>query len=258
MKFGICLLSVIPVRSEPSDKSEIGTQLLFGDLVVVNDSWNNWLNIRIVYDNYEGWIDQKQIVEISESEFFRLSNATPQFTKDLVEIVQIKTGQLIPVLFGSTIRGISDNRFQINEIQFTFGGQLSMPGETPKINSILEDVMLFFNAPYLWGGKIPFGIDCSGLTQTVFKVNGVELLRDAAQQASQGETISLIDEAVAGDLVFFDNEEELIVHVGLLTEKNKVIHASGKVRIDTIDHHGIYNSDLQKYTHKLRLIKRLV
>lgn len=258
MKFGICLLSVIPVRIEPSDKSEITTQILFGELVVINESRNNWLRIRIVYDNYEGWIDQKQIVEINEKEFYRLSNAPVHYTKDLVEVVQNRAGSLIPILYGSTIRTIDNHTFQVNNEHFIYDGQLTETPTIPNSKSIIEDSMLFFNAPYLWGGKSPFGIDCSGFTQTIFKANGIELLRDAAQQASQGETISLIDEAEAGDLVFFDNEEGLIVHVGLLIEGKKLIHASGRVRIDTIDHQGIYNKELQKYTHKLRLIKRLI
>ena len=258
MKFGACLLSVVPVRSEPSDKTEMTTQLLFGDLVVVNESWNNWLKIRIVYDNYEGWIDHKQVVEISNDEFSKLSKAPSQYTKDLVEVFQGESGKLIPVLFGSTIRNLTSNGFKIGDQHFIFEGQLSQPALIPSINSIIEDAMILLNAPYLWGGKTPFGIDCSGFTQTVFKVNGVELLRDAAQQASQGEAISLVDEAEPGDLAFFDNEEEKIVHVGIIFEKNKIIHASGRVRIDMIDHQGIYNKELQKYTHRLRLIKRLI
>lgn len=258
MKFGACLLSVVPVRSEPSDKAEMTTQLLFGDLVVVNESWNNWLKIRIIYDNYEGWIDHKQVVEISSDEFLKLSKAPSQFTKDLVEVLQGEAGKLIPVLFGSTVSNLTSNGFQIGEQHFLFEGQLSQPAVIPSINSIIEDAMLLLNAPYLWGGKTPFGIDCSGFTQTVFKVNGVELLRDAAQQASQGEAIGLVDEAEPGDLAFFDNEEEKIVHVGIIFEKYKIIHASGKVRIDMIDHQGIFNKDLQKYSHKLRLIKRLI
>lgn len=258
MKFGICLLSVIPVRSEPSDKVEITTQLQFGELVVINENRSNWIKIRNVYDNYEGWVDQKQIIEITENEFHLLNQAPVQYTKDLVEVVHSESGELIPVLFGSTIRNSRDNKFQINDMKFSFGGQLSILGTNPNPNSIIEDAMLLLNAPYLWGGKTPFGIDCSGLTQLVFKVNGIELLRDAAQQATQGETISLIDEAELSDLVFFDNEEGKIVHVGLLIEKNKIIHASGKVRIDSIDHHGIYNQELRKYTHNLRLINRLV
>lgn len=258
MKFGVCLLSVIPVRSEPSDKAEITTQLQFGELVVINENRSNWIKIRNIYDNYEGWVDQKQISEITENEFHLLNKASVQYTKDLVEVVQSESGQLIPVLFGSTMRNVKDLKFQINSMHFSYEGQLSLPDANPKVTAIMEDAMLFLHAPYLWGGKTPFGIDCSGLTQVVFKVNGIELLRDAAQQATQGETISLIDEADPGDLVFFDNEEGKIVHVGFLIEKNKIIHASGKVRIDSIDHQGIYNDDMQKYTHKLRLIKRLI
>ena len=203
MKFGVCLLSVIPVRSEPSDKAEITTQLQFGELVVINENRSNWIKIRNIYDNYEGWVDQKQISEITENEFHRLNQVPAQYTKDLVEVVQSESGQLIPVLFGSTLRNFKDSKFQMGEMQFSFSGQLTLPGKQPKITSIIEDAMLLFNAPYLWGGKTPFGIDCSGLTQTVFKVNGIELLRDAAQQATQGETISLIDEAESGDLGFF-------------------------------------------------------
>lgn len=258
MKFGACLLSVVPVRSEPSDKAEMTTQLMFGDLVAVIESWNNWLKIRIVYDNYEGWIDHKQVVEINGDEFLKLSKAPSQFTKDLVEVFQGESGRLIPVLFGSTVRNLTPDGFHIADHHFMFEGHLSELVMKPSINSIIEDAMLLLNAPYMWGGKTPFGIDCSGFTQTVFKVNGVELLRDAAQQASQGESISLVDEAEPGDLAFFDNEEEKIVHVGIICEKHKIIHASGKVRIDMIDHQGIYNKGLQKYTHRLRLIKRLI
>jgi len=213
MKFGVCLLSVIPVRSEPSDKAEITTQLLFGELIVINETHNSWMRIRNVYDNYEGWVDQKQISQIIENEFYRLNKAPVQYSKDLVEVVHGESGYLAPVLFGSTIRDLVDGKFQIDRKQFSFNGHLSAPGERPKINSIIEDSLLFLNAPYLWGGKSPFGIDCSGLTQIVFKANGIELLRDAAQQSTQGETISLIDEAEPGDLAFFDNDEGKIVHV---------------------------------------------
>jgi hypothetical protein len=258
MMFGVCFLSVIPVRREPSDKAEMSTQLLFGELVVINEIRNNWMKIRIVYDNYEGWVDYKQIHKVSEDEFHLLSRGTDQYVKGLVDVLHGEAGQLIPVLFGSTMRNVIDGKFNLGGLQFSFEGQLSLHGRNPKINSVIEDSLIFLNAPYLWGGKTPFGIDCSGLIQIVFKVNGIELLRDAAQQATQGETISLLDEAEPGDLVFFDNEEEKIIHVGLFIEKDKLIHASGKVRIDTVDHEGIYNQELKKYTHHLRLIKRLI
>jgi cell wall-associated NlpC family hydrolase len=117
---------------------------------------------------------------------------------------------------------------------------------------------MYLNAPYLWGGVTPFGIDCSGFTQMVYKLNGYKLKRDASQQATQGEALSFIEESEAGDLAFFDNEEGKIIHVGIIMSDNYIIHASGKVRIDRIDHLGIYNVDTERHTHKLRVIKKIV
>ncbi len=259
MEFGICLLSVIPVRAEPLDLSEMVTQLLFGELVVINERKKNWLHIRVVYDNYEGWTDEKQIQILDEKEFNRLNNEIPRYTLDLVEIVQDNSNNgLIPVLIGSTIRNIDNEHFCIGSTDYSYNGQLTSPERQIEINFLLENAMLFLHSPYLWGGKTPFGIDCSGYTQTVYKISGVKLLRDALQQATQGETVSLLDEAGPGDLLFFDNEEGEIVHVGILLENQKIIHASGKVRIDSIDHQGIYNNELKKYTHNLRLIKKII
>ena len=121
-----------------------------------------------------------------------------------------------------------------------------------------QTAFMYLNAPYLWGGKSPFGIDCSGFTQMVYKLNGYSLLRDASQQATQGVPLSFIEESEAGDLAFFDNEEGKIIHVGLIMDDNYIIHASGKVRIDRLDHLGIYNAELNKHTHKLRVIKKII
>jgi cell wall-associated NlpC family hydrolase len=125
-------------------------------------------------------------------------------------------------------------------------------------SSLIETAFMYVNAPYLWGGKTPFGIDCSGFTQMVYKLNGYALLRDASQQATQGVPLSFIEESEAGDLAFFDNEEGKIIHVGIIMDDNYIIHASGKVRVDRLDHLGIYNAELNKHTHKLRVIKKII
>ena len=117
---------------------------------------------------------------------------------------------------------------------------------------------LFLNAPYLWGGKTPLGIDCSGFTQLVYKINGVKLKRDASDQALQGQTLSFIEESEPGDLAFFDDSEGNITHVGLLLENHRIIHASGMVRIDKIDQSGIFNIETQSHSHKLRFIKKMI
>ena len=122
---------------------------------------------------------------------------------------------------------------------------------------IVNTAIMFLNVPYLWGGKTPFGIDCSGLTQMVYKINGYKLLRDASQQASQGEVLSFIEESEPGDLAFFDDDQGNITHVGIILANNYIIHASGKVRIDRLDQSGIYNSEIKKHTHKLRVIKKI-
>ena len=259
MEFGICNLSIVPVRSEHTDKSEMLTQILFGELVVLSEKIKNWIKIRLVYDNYEGWIDEKQFLPISEDTFSSINNINPNITLDLVQILtNTSLNKMIPVVLGSSLPGLENQSFLIENYNYTYEAPVTT--DEHKITSIelIENALMYLNAPYLWGGRSPFGIDCSGFTQMSFKICGIKLLRNASQQAEQGEDVSFIDEAEQGDLVFFDDEEGNIIHVGILLSEKKIIHSSGRVRIDSIDHQGIYNNELKKYTHKLRLIKKII
>jgi cell wall-associated NlpC family hydrolase len=148
------------------------------------------------------------------------------------------------------------NHADINSTNYDFEG-LRVSGVKPKDN-LVKTAYQYLNSPYLWGGKTPFGIDCSGFTQMVYKLNGYKLLRDASQQSTQGEVLSFIEESEPGDLAFFDNEEGKIIHVGIMLENNYIIHASGKVRIDRLDHLGIYNAEINRHTHRLRVIKKII
>tara|TARA_R100001480_G_scaffold124070_2_gene122503 strand:- start:76 stop:594 length:519 start_codon:yes stop_codon:yes gene_type:complete len=170
-------------------------------------------------------------------------------SSDLVDFITTSEKQLLSICIGSNLKGCS-------LLEHSFEGKF-ISEKFPK-EHIIETALIYLNTPYLWGGKTPFGIDCSGFTQMVYKLNGYKLKRDASEQATQGEALSFIEESEPGDLAFFDNNEGAITHVGIIMKDNYIIHAHGKVRIDRIDHSGIFNYDVRAHTHKLRVIKRII
>ncbi|WP_299886580.1 C40 family peptidase [uncultured Lacinutrix sp.] len=249
MQYGICNLSIVPLRLETTDTSEMVSQVLYGDVFKVLEQRKSWSKIRLAFDKYEGWIDNKQYIELSLDEYKILEGEQPKLSTDLIEFVQDKNQQLYSIPLGASLNGLS-------LLEHHFDGGFSNKKKAK--NEIIETAFNYLNAPYLWGGKTPFGIDCSGFTQMVYKLNGYNLLRDASQQATQGDALSFIEESEPGDLAFFDNSEGQIVHVGIIMKDNYIIHAHGKVRIDRLDHSGIYNVDKRIHTHKLRVIKKII
>jgi hypothetical protein len=249
MQYGICNLSIVPLRIEPSDSTELVSQVLYGEIFKVLEQRKSWSKIRLAYDKYEGWIDNKQYLEISEDDYKVIKNQEHKLSLDLIEYVQDKDNKLYTIPIGSSLNGL-------DVLNHSFDGN-SINSKKLKAN-LITTAFTYLNAPYLWGGKTPFGIDCSGFTQMVYKLNGYQLLRDASQQATQGQALSFIEESEPGDLAFFDNQDGQIVHVGIIMEDNYIIHAHGKVRIDRLDHSGIYNADKRIHTHKLRVIKKII
>ena len=269
MTYGISLHSIVPMRREPAHTSEMTSQLLFGELYRVLESTEKWLRISMSFDQYEGWISSAQATLIEEDEFIRMSHADTAYTLDLVQLLANEAKKIVlPVVIGSSLPGLEAQYFEINGEQYAFEGQVadsdilesaSTPQERMDArNSMLQDALVYLNAPYMWGGRSPFGIDCSGFVQIVYKMKKISLMRDASLQATQGEIVPLLEEAEPCDLAFFDDEEGKITHVGMLIDRNRIIHASGKVRIDKIDHEGIYNEGEQRYTHRLRMVRRMV
>ena len=248
MQYGLCNHSIVGLRQEPSDRSELTSQLLYGELFKVLEHRKKWSKIRLSFDKYEGWIDNKQFQWIEKSDYSRLSSQDEIFCADLVNLITDANKQLQPIVLGSILNATAllNHHFE--------GGKLI--GKKNK-NQLIETALMYLNAPYLWGGKTPFGIDCSGFTQMVYRLNGFKLMRDASEQATQGDALSFIEESTPGDLAFFDNNEGNITHVGIIMENNHIIHAHGKVRIDRIDHSGIYNVDTNTHSHKLRMIKSI-
>ena len=249
MQYGICNLSIVPLRFEPSDKVELVSQVLYGEHFKIIEKRKKWSKIRLAYDNYEGWVDNKQYQIIDKEHYESLEQRDPILSSDLIDFVRDENDQLYPIILGSSLNGLALLK-QIHD------GNI-MAANSNKDN-LIGTALLYLNAPYLWGGKSPLGIDCSGLTQMVYKLNGFKLKRDASEQATQGEALSFIEESEPGDLAFFDNAEGNIIHVGIIMKDNYIIHAHGKVRIDRLDHTGIYNAELRTHTHKLRVIKKIV
>jgi gamma-D-glutamyl-L-lysine dipeptidyl-peptidase len=259
MASGICVISVIAVRSEPSDKAEMVSQLLFGELFEILETSGSWLNIRNLFDDYEGWIDAKQCKRLSQHEVEVITSFKTYIASDLVQLIDNKTTKTtFPILLGSALPGLIGTKMNIAAEDYEFDSDYVDPVKPSDGNKIAEVSLQYLNAPYLWGGRTPFGIDCSGLTQIAMKICGLKIPRDAAQQALTGTTIDFITEALPGDLAFFENADYQIIHAGILLNDHSIIHASGFVRIDAIDHEGIFNTTAQRYTHKLKLLKRYI
>lgn len=256
MDYGICALSHVPVRRDPSDKSELVTELLFGECYKILNQEGNWFLVQNAADEYEGWIDFKQHLPVSKAYFSEWqSRKHPRTLEVLATISQDKVQ--IPLLIGSLLPFFDGESIRLADQSYLFKGQVSNINKVVDASFLKNIAATFLKAPYVWGGRIVFGLDCSGFVQQVYNICNYQLPRDAWQQAAHGEEVHFASQTKPGDLAFFDNAEGRIVHVGLMLDGNQIIHAHGEVRIDTLDHQGIYNADRNRYTHQLRIIKRI-
>jgi hypothetical protein len=255
-KYGICRVSVAPLRSAPKDQAEIVSQLLFGEQVLILERLEKWLRVQQVYDGYEGYVDFKQIQLIDEQAFNDFAEHRFLVPAGAMNPVIYEDGSKLYLAAGSNLPAYQDGCCKIGDQVLKVDFKPLVVDYAQPYNNVLEYALFFEHAPYLWGGRTLFGIDCSGFVQVVYKMAGIKLLRDASQQALQGSTVHFLPEAQQGDVAFFDNAEGKITHVGILLNQKEIIHASGQVRIDPIDDQGIFNKELNRYTHNLRIIKR--
>lgn len=251
MAYAICIVPVAPVRTEPAHRTEMSNQLFFGDTMEILEEKDEWVRIRSLFDDYEGWLTNHLIKDINEK---TASIPPTHIAPNLVNVLNYSQG-IINIPMCSPLIGFNSKTKKLWDDSYMFEGDAhEIPGKTDSSN-IIETAKLWLNSPYLWGGKTLMGVDCSGFVQTVFRYNGIKLKRDAWQQAENGDSIDLKNIRDT-DVAFFHNEKGRVVHVGILLEPDKIIHASGKVRIDQFDKDGIVNTENGKRTHHLHSIKR--
>jgi hypothetical protein len=264
MNFGITHLSQISMREHPAHQSQLVSQLLFGDASEIVELVGDWLKIKTLDCGYEGYIDRKLWNELHEEDATVYASLKKYIVTDyLIFIKEFETNVTFPVFSGSSFPYPQDNMLILGNAIF----MVELPEErifpkhptlSDKQSALLQFASGYLRAPYLWGGRTPAGIDCSALVQLAFKSVNLSLPRDASQQVNHGAQIDFATEWQVGDVAFFDNEEGKITHVGIICGKDKILHASGYVRIDMLDSTGIYNKQIEQYTHKLRTVRRLL
>jgi gamma-D-glutamyl-L-lysine dipeptidyl-peptidase len=237
-----CIVSITNIMLEASHKSERVSQLLYNDRIeILGHESGNWIPVKSAYNGTLGWVLKGQFIEIDESEF----NLKPLFISMPSKDESSMLNQIPGTLFYAT-----------EKPQSTY---FNLVGN--KIQDIEAILQIYMNSPYMWGGITPQGIDCSGLSKMLYRYLGIPLACYAAEQFNQGEILDFLQNAVCGDLAFFENEDHEISHVGILVNSSEIIHATekaGYVVRDFIDQEGIVSKKTGERTHKLRLIKRIL
>ncbi|ANH82445.1 hypothetical protein A8C56_17040 [Niabella ginsenosidivorans] len=255
MKYGIVVVPAAPVRKKAHHRFEMVNQLLFGEKVAVLDvKSGEWFKIKSLYDGYKGWVTWHMLQEIDKT---AVRATTPALAGALLNNIEVN-GLPMHIPMGSFLWELEKGAGTVGNWNYAYKGKLAaqFTDPTERKKAIERYAKEWLNAPYLWGGKTILGVDCSGFAQTIFKMAGIALQRDAWQQAQSGTIVKHLRDAQPGDLAFFDDKEE-IVHVGILLGPDTIIHSSGKVRIDPIDKKGITHTDTGRRTHRLKLIKRM-
>lgn len=238
---------MMPLRREARHASEMVSLVLFGELFEVLESQEHWHRLRCDYDGYEGWTFSRELRILDEKFLEKYRSEKPVYADSNTALNRIPFGGRLPLY--------ADGSIQLGEERIVFDGNIISPGQNTGPDAIIQTAQRYLDAPYLWGGRTMAGLDCSGFTQMVFKLNGIALRRDAYQQAEQGEAVNSLAEVKAGDLAFFA-ERERVSHVGILTGDGHIIHASEYVRMDKIDESGIFNRALNAYTLKVKSIRK--
>ncbi|MFW5781098.1 MAG: NlpC/P60 family protein [Bacteroidota bacterium] len=250
-KSGICHLSMIPMRKEPSERSELVSMLLFGEEYTVKEEQREWIQVITKFDQYKAWIDKKLFHESEKGESSRVIDKTISIQTPWSGNMQVFPGSELPLV------ALKDKKFRFGSLEYTLNQEIHNPRATKsQRKTIAINAQQYLNSSYLWGGRIPGSIDCSALVQIAFKISGIKLPRDSGDQAKKGDLIDL-KYGEPGDLAFFENQEQKITHVGILLNNKQILHSSGYVRIDFLDDRGIFDEQKGEYTHRMHSVRKI-
>lgn len=257
---GLSLHSIVPVRAEAREGAEQNTQMLFGELCEILEEQPRWKRVQLMADGQEGWVDAKMICPMTEEEYHGYTETLKEAATvvfPMTYAVSENNGQTIPLTAGTKLTKYQDGRFEVLGVGFRIDPNMvtTQPLALNQEN-LLKTLRFFINVPYLWGGKNALGMDCSGFTQVIMSLFGKRLPRNASEQAQEGLPIANLKEAQAGDLAFFDHEDGKISHVGIVIDPERIIHCSGRVKVEKLDTQGIYNAEQGGYSHHLVSIRR--
>ncbi len=257
MRYAACQVSIAPMRAHPSDRSEMVSQLLFGETVEVVDVKDGWRQVVCAWDGFSGWVDVRQLYALTRSEYAEYGEHS-SISLSLVEGL-MAADHFIPLTIGAVLPCYDGLRCRLGEQAYQFSGPVVTPSRAPRTGEwIVRTARRYLHAPYLWGGRSPFGIDAAALVQLVYKMAGIRLPREVGQQVYEGVSVDFTEQSHLGDLAFFDDGKGNIGHVGIVLPNCHILHVSGHVRIDKLDHFGIFDVKQRRYTHQLRVVKRLL
>ena len=236
--------SILNIHEKPNRKSNLSSQMIYGEKFKIIHKKNNWLKIKTSFDNYTGYIKNKNFI-IKLNPKYKIYSLKSNIFKKINKRFK-KTNKFL--YFASRISKINENK---KFIEFEKNKWIKKK-DLKKIDHIEKNYnkifKLFLNSKYLWGGKTAKGIDCSSLIQIYFFYNQFFFPRDTKDQIKfcnkkKGKNYS------KGDIIFWKG------HVGICLDKSKFIHAYGpkkKVIIMSVN----YAVKLIERTAKL-LIKKV-
>jgi hypothetical protein len=253
--FGVCRYSVIPVYEQADYRSKLYNQLLFGEHYTVTGSKGDWISIQLAFDLSGGWISKYQHHSISKEYFEQINSSDYKITTDIASTILYKKVP-IHIVMGSVVPISNSELFKMEE-QLAFNGESKSLSQKRDVEFLKSVIAKYGNAPFLPGGKSPFGIDSSGMAQMAFKICGIKIPRTSEEQSQAGKAVTDLKDALPGDLIILKkSDKEIITSIFIAGEMVALV--DNHAHQEKIDQKGIKYIGQKKYTWNIESIRRVI